>query len=456
MGEFDGVRATVMGLGRFGGGLGVTRFLCERGARVTLTDIASEQELREPLGELRPLIDAGRVTLRLGGHDERDFTGADLVIANPAVPKPWENVYLRAADRAGVRVTTEIALVCERLPGGCVSVGITGSVGKSTTSAMIAHALSSLGVDAPLGGNIGGSMLCEVEGFTSRTAPVLELSSAMLYWIDRAQLAWSPRVAVATNLKPNHMDWHGTMEHYAWSKQRLLTKQHAGDAAVLGFGIADWPTLDGAERIIVDEDARVQGLNVPGRHNAWNGAMAREAVRAALTRMGKQFEDRAIEDALRSFPGLPHRLCLVHEAGGVRFYDDSKATTPEATILAVRSLVEAGLRVRLIAGGYDKKIDLSAVGAMARDDASPHERVHGLYTIGATGDVIAAAANGRGVQCRTLDVAVARAMDDSHAGDAVLLSPACASWDQFTNYEERGRMFAELVRGTRTPQKEAM
>ncbi|MEO1130329.1 MAG: Mur ligase family protein, partial [Planctomycetota bacterium] len=177
MQSFDGARVTVMGLGRFGGGLGVTRWLAEQGADVLVTDLALAEQLDDSIASIRDLIDDGSVELRLGGHNISDFTTCDVVIANPAVPKPWENRFLRAAEAAGIPITTEIRLTVERLPNRDHTIGVTGTAGKSTTSAMIAHLLRDQGKRVWLGGNIGGSLLANLHVMTGDDFVVLELSS---------------------------------------------------------------------------------------------------------------------------------------------------------------------------------------------------------------------------------------------------------------------------------------
>lgn len=452
----EGKRVTVMGLGRFGGGASVTRYLCERGASVLLTDIEPEEKLAASVKQIGDLVRSGAVHLRLGGHNISDFTTCDLVVANPAVPKPWDNGFLRAAWAAKIPVTTEIGLTIARLPDRARVIGITGSAGKSTTSAMIHHVLKSSGFPTVFGGNIGGSLLGEIDSINADTFVVLELSSAMLCWLgDLARVGpselerapngsgWSPRVAVVTNLSPNHLDWHGDLAHYRRSKQELLRAQQAGDFAILppGSESAEWTTNPGVERRVPREE--VSGLAIPGKHNRQNASVAIEAALAAA----KELDRARAADAVNTFAGLPHRLELaaaVSRAGGtIRCFNDSKSTTPEACLLAVAAFDEPGEvgagRVHLIAGGYDKGSDLSAIGALAM-------RLAGLYTIGKTGDAIGAASAGCAKKCDTVERAVASALGAAKPGDVILLSPACASWDQFENYEKRGEMFVREVR----------
>jgi UDP-N-acetylmuramoylalanine--D-glutamate ligase len=406
---------------------------------VLVTDREPEDRLDESLGRIRDLVRSGRVELRLGEHRVSDFTTADAVVVNPAVPKPWDDRFVRSARAAGVELTTEIGLAA-RLIGRDRVVGVTGSAGKSTTSAMIDHALRACGVESVLGGNIGGSLLDRAVKLGPKCVVVMELSSAMLHWLGFEK--WSPRVAVVTNLQPNHLDWHGDLDHYRASKVQILEHQRSWDAAVLGGSVADWPVGAGVERAVVGVDEGVDGCLVPGAHNAWNARLAVVAARMAAGRIaGVSLKESSIEAAVRSFPGLPHRLRLVHEAGGVRFYDDSKSTVPGASVLAVEALDHTlgGGKTHLICGGYDKGLDLGSLAALG-------PRLAGMYTIGKTGDAIAEGSGGMAVRCGTLDVAVREAVARARAGEAVLLSPGCASWDQFEHFEARGRAFEAFAR----------
>ncbi len=411
-------RVTVLGLGRFGGGLGVARWWLDRGAEVLVTDLATREELADAAATLETHDRSDRVHWRLGEHRIEDFTETDLVVANPAVPRPWDNPYLQAAWDSQVPVTTEIALLVSQLDRERV-IGITGTAGKSTTAAMTHHMLQACGISSVLGGNIGGSLLTTIDETRSAEAVVLELSSAMLWWLGATDDApadaprWSPAVGVTTNIAPNHVDWHGTEAHYRACKDGLSRYQQDTDVHLSGDpGGPDIP------------------LSIPGAHNQIN---ARLALAAASHLTGLDPERGRI--AVGSFTGLPHRLERIPSTDGFHYYNDSKSTTPEATVLAIEAMEDAG-RVHLIAGGYDKGVSLHPIVERARDLA-------GMYTIGTTGTELAAGTTA--CTCETIDDAVRHAKDCMKPGDVLLLSPGCASWDQFENFEARGDAFRRLV-----------
>lgn len=441
-------RVVVMGLGRFGGGVGVTRHLISRGADVLVTDTAKPEQLQKSLAAL----DGLPVTYRLGEHRVSDFTNADMIVVNPAVDQR-KNEFLQAATAAGVALTSEIRLFISQLPESAKTIGVTGSAGKSTVVAMIGHILnnakkqscsdqaSNTKQDKPksnvyIGGNIGGSLLEKVDDITADDWVVLELSSFMLEGM--AEDRWSPTIAVATNIAPNHLDRHGTLEKYAAAKQVILDHQSNDHVAILGQGVLAHMQPHTPHVTIISGDdglAPISTLRIPGRHNLINAHMAIAACRDACN-----FADAA--DAMASFGGLPHRMQLIAEFGDVRFFNDSKATTPDATMHALTGFDPD--TVHLIVGGYDKGSDLLAVA----QHAATH--CHAIYTIGDTGNTIAQAAKevrGRAdiCPCQSLDQAVEKIIPRLRPNDVVLLSPACASYGQFENFEHRGNAFAEAV-----------
>ena len=452
-------RVTIMGLGLFGGGLGAAEFFARKGAAVTVTDMKSADQLAPSLEKLKDYP----LTLHLGGHVESDFTDTDLVVASPGVPR--ESAFIRLARERGVKLETEISLFFRLCP--CPIAGITGSIGKTTTTSMAGQMLA---CDAGnrafgtvhVGGNIGRSLLNEAERISPKDLVVLELSSFQLEWLGEAGL--SPHIAAVTNVYPNHLDRHGTMENYVAAKRSIVAYQRRGDVAVLNADdpeVRSWRehtkaecmlfgTTDEVEngsfvrdgRIIVrrkgraQEVADVSAIRIPGRHNVQN------ALAAATVCIAVGARPAAIARGLAEFRGLEHRLELVRERGGVQFYNDSKATTPESAIAALDAF--DGRPVIIIAGGYDKHVPLDAFARRI------FEKARLALLLGATADALAEqleqySRDGfRWLRVNSLDDAIGKAAAKARPGDVVLLSPACASYDMFSNYEERGRKFKEL------------
>ena len=453
-----------MGLGRFGGGAGVSRWLCSRGASVLLTDTADRASLEGPLATLGPLLggdrpEPGRITLRLGEHREEDFASASLVVANVAVPDPRRNRFLDAARRAGVPIVTEIRLAIEELAHRGITriAGITGSAGKSTTSALVRHLLGCGGRTSILGGNFGGSLLDGIDSLDREAFVTLELSSAMLDWLaagagSDADAGWSPPVAALTNLAVNHVDWHGSVEAYVAAKSQIRRDQRAGDAFLTRFHLdapetareiaraaGDWWSAGAITGEPLPFDPDRLPLPLPGEHNRRNATLALLVAAASLRRAGMDADLDALAARLSEFRGLPHRLEVVLDRDGLLCVNDSKSTVPEATLLAVGSFPDPS-RIHLIAGGYDKGSDLAPIRDLGPNLAR-------LYAIGATGPALL----GPNVSdSRDLETAVAEAASRMRGGDVLLLSPGCASWGQFVNFEARGERFRQLV-GTMFP-----
>jgi UDP-N-acetylmuramoylalanine--D-glutamate ligase len=422
MNTIKGQRVTVAGLGRFGGGIAVTRWLCEQGARVLVTDKERPELLEESVRQLAGLP----VELRLGEHRTEDFTSTDLVVASPAIPPA--SPYLQAAREAGVEVTTEIRLFIERCKARRI-VGVTGTKGKSTTTAMLGAMLGTRHRTF-VGGNIGGSLLGELRAIRPDDIVVLELSSYMLEYLR--PMRWSPHVAVCSMLAIDHVKWHGSVEAYHDAKANLFRFQTPADFAVVpGDGSADRLIEGSQAKVVRFGSGRPFELGLHGSHNQHNA----QAAFAAAGVLGVAWEEA--QQALRDFRGLPHRLELVAERGGVRYFNDSIATIPEAAVAALRSF-PAG-RVWLIVGGDDKGLDLSPLCDAARTHARR------TLCIGRSGEKLAAAIGEAAALVGDLSEAVRIARRDAQAGDVVLLSPGCASYDQFVNFEARGDAFRRLV-----------
>jgi UDP-N-acetylmuramoylalanine--D-glutamate ligase len=454
---FADKRITIMGLGFFGGTIGLARYLVAQGAQVTVTDLKPAAELQDSVAALRGLP----VRFVLGRHEPGDFTDVDMVFASPAVRD--DSSYLIAARARGVPIDSEMNLFM-RLCRGSI-IGVTGSNGKTTTTSLIGAILRMANPRTQVGGNIGRSLLPEVAAIEPGDPVVLELSSFQL--ADLAAVGRSPHIGLFLNLSPNHLDRHGTMESYLAAKMQIFAYQRPDDVAILN---ADAPRLhplvgrlrsqvrlfssthvveDGAyvdgDRLVVAhsgmalEVCRVGDIPLLGRHNVANVLAAVAAadawgVSAAVMRA-----------AIRAFPGVEHRLEHVRVLHGVSFYNDSIATTPTGTLAALAAIQQP---IWLIAGGYDKGLPLQALGETIV------QRVKGVFLIGTTAPQIAQAIAqarppGRDLpairMCDDLREAVQAAFGAARPGEAVLLSPACASYDQFRNFVERGRLFKQLV-----------
>ena len=408
-------RALVLGLARSGEAAALA--LARRGVQVVGVDRRED-------------IDSGRlreegVEVVLGADDPELLDGVDLLVKSPGVP-PAAPLAAAARER-GVTVWSEVELGFRLLANPIL--GVTGTNSKTTTSELLGNIFRAAGRDVAVAGNVGRP-LTGLDGALGDGAWIVcELSSFQLEDVD----TFRPHIAVLLNLAPDHLDRHETFEDYRAAKLRIFENQTADDVAVVprGFG----PIPGEAKRIEFSlEDELLADPAIPGEHNRENAAAATVAARAA------GIPDDAIAAGLSSFAGVPHRLELIREVGGVRFVNDSKATNPEA---AERALSAYPPGIRLILGGSRKGIPFERLAKRAAASG-----VAQAYLIGDSADEIAEVLAAEGVRftySRDLPTAVQDAFRDADPGEVVLLSPACASYDQFRDFEERGERFRELV-----------
>jgi UDP-N-acetylmuramoylalanine--D-glutamate ligase len=415
-----GERALVVGVGS--SSLAVARFLAERGVRVRACDLRPSQLLEAPLAEFPPETETV-----LGGYDERVLDGCRAVYASPGVA--WDAGLLHAARERGLVVSSEIDLFFQHCTAQIV--GITGTNGKTTTTALIGIVLSRGDRPVLVGGNIGETVLDRLSELTPEHWVVLELSSFQLESCSNP----SARIGVVLNVTPDHLDRHHTMDAYVAAKARLVRcLDPSGDAVLNGLDPICRELAGQAPARVTwfDRHRPPPPMSIPGAHNRLNGLAA-----AAVGRIAG-LADEAIADAVGSFRGVEHRLELVGEWGGVRWYNDSKATNPDAGLVALRSFQD--LPVVLIAGGrgggfeLDRWID--AVRANTR----------AAVLLGDSADLLAERLVGHPLRrAGSIEEAVELAAGLSRSGDVVLLSPAHKSYDMFSGYEERGHRFKAAV-----------
>ena len=445
--ELKGKRVLVVGLGK--SGLAAARFLKKRGARVTVSD-ARPATL---ISELPVLLDEGFM-VEAGSHGLLTFRRQDLIVVSPGVPANVpELMQVRAM---GMHIIGELELGAEYLQGEVVA--ITGSNGKTTTTTLVGEILKASGRTTLVGGNIGRPVVELAEESTPEAWSVLEVSSFQLETVE----TFKPRIAMVLNITPDHLDRHGTFEAYAALKARITEFQTAEDFLILNGEDKDtqmiaaktkaqvyWfsgrrPMKQGAfvhgESIlfVAREGAKpepvmpVAEISLAGAHNVENVLAAVCAARLAGV------ESKTIRAAVAAFKAVEHRLEFVREVAGVRYYNDSKATNVDATRKALESFAGG---IHLILGGKDKDSDYTTLAPLLR------ERVRTVITIGSAAEKIERELDGvvKIESAETLARAIAFAHAEAKAGETVLLAPACSSFDQFENYEQRGRVFKELV-----------
>lgn len=453
---YDNQRVTIIGLGREGTAL--AKFLVRHGARVTVTDIKGEEELRERIDELADLP----ISYLLDGHPQ-DALAADVIFVSPGVP--LEIPLLEEARRRGISISSETRLFFNLCPAPII--GITGSSGKTTTCSLVGEIMQAAGHRTFVGGNIGFPLIGMVEEMEPEDKVVMELSSFQLEVLDH-----SPHIAAVLNLSPNHLDRHPSMEHYVAAKANIIRFQGTSDFVILNADQRLTRDLANDCRAQVlffsrkqqmDEGAfitqgeitvrwngrerkvcRVSDIQLLGLHNVENVL----AACAVATVGGAEVE--AMTSAVTSFSGVPHRLEFVEEINGVRYYDDSIATSPDRAIAALSSFAQP---VVLLAGGREKHLPLEGLAKLIVS------KVKSLVLFGEAAPLLEQAVNDAHCEPTSREVPIYRssnlpeavriAAQVSQPGDAVLLSPACTSFDMYTDFAERGDHFKSLVRELR-------
>lgn len=444
-------RVLVVGLGK--SGVASALFMKERGARVTVSDAKPEEQLRS---EIPVLLDRG-IAVETGGHGERTFGGQDLIVVSPGVPVDAPS--LVQARALGEAVIGEIELAAQFLQGKVVA--ITGSNGKTTTTTLAGEILRAAGLATLVGGNIGTPAISLVPQSAPNSWTVLEVSSFQLETIS----TFRPWISVILNVTPDHLDRHKTFEAYTNAKARIFENQTASDFAILNeddptcVSLADrvrgqlyWFSRkrevklgawvhDGRIWFRDNFEARevmlISEIPLKGAHNTEN------VLAGVCVGMLAGVKPDSVREAVRRFRAVEHRLEFVAKIGGVEYYNDSKATNVDATIKALESFPA---NIFLILGGKDKGSDYTLLNDLLR------RRVKRVYTIGAAAAKIESQIKNSTevTHAETLGRAVQLAARDAQADSVVLLAPACASFDQFDNYEHRGRVFKETVHALTT------
>jgi UDP-N-acetylmuramoylalanine--D-glutamate ligase len=441
-------RVLVVGLGK--SGLSAAMFLRAQGARVTVSDTRSAVALEK---EIPALLEAG-IMVESGGHGLLTFRRQDLIVISPGVPMDTPEV--KQVVAFGLPVIGELELASRYLQGRVVA--ITGSNGKTTTTTLVGKVFADAGVATLVGGNIGLPVIDLVAKSTPETVSVLEVSSFQLETVEE----FHPWIAVILNITPDHLDRHGSFESYVEAKERIFARQDANDFLVLngddrvtqmsaartksgGYwfsgtkavrrgafvrdGVIVWVEKEGG---VTEPVMPVSEIPLKGAHNVENVLAAVCVARLA------EIPAESVRASVGGFRAVEHRLEFVRKFNEVEYYNDSKATNVDAAMKAVASFPGG---IHLILGGKDKDSDYATMSDMLK------KRVKVVYTVGSAAEKIERQLHGvvKMVSAHTIETAVAEAAKAAAPGDVVLLSPACSSFDQFENYEHRGRVFRQSV-----------
>lgn len=436
-----------MGLGSWGGGIGAAKYLASKGAHVTVTDLRTQEQLADSIRLLSGL----NIRYVLGRHEESDFRDCDMVVVNPAV-KP-DSPFVKIAEDAGRKISTEIGIFVDNCASRHIA-GVTGTNGKSTTVTLLGLVLQKLFREVAVGGNIGGSLLDRMDEISAECRVVLELSSFQIHYLSKSR--FSPPFAAITNIDDDHVDWHGTIDHYVGSKCGIFRFQGADGILVTNSDNSYTRNLRGPGKTIFFSRSRFadvcfQGENIklnalsidvskrklPGRHNVENML----AATGILSQTCNTGWESACEEVFNTYRGLPHRIELVYEDENVRVYNDSKSTTPAATVTALDAVEQP---VVVIVCGRNKAMDVKgmarAITVMAKSCI-----VFGEIADEASRAILDAKPNFDLTRVGNVAEAVAAARKKMTRG-SILFSPGFASFDQFKNFEHRGDVFREEVR----------
>jgi UDP-N-acetylmuramoylalanine--D-glutamate ligase len=430
---FKGKKVTVMGLGLLGRGVGDAVFLAEQGAEVLVTDLKTEEELKVSVEKLSQYPN---VSFVLGEHRMEDFEGRDFILKAAGVPA--DSPYIAHAEEKGISVEMSASLFVQH--AGIPVIGVTGTRGKSTVTHMIHHVLSHMtaGGSVLLGGNVRGvSTLALLNEVQEDSIAILELDSWQLQGFGVAKI--SPQIAVFTNFMPDHLNYYkGDMEAYFADKAQVFLYQEEGDVLITTPEVFERVQTFAKEPLqqevlltdtsLLPEDCL---LAMPGEHNRLNAVLAYQALKAT------SLSDEEIFEGLASFPGVPGRLEFLREVDGVRIYNDNNATTPAATLAALRALGKEK-KVILIMGGADKSVSpdelVSEIGNYTKEI---------IFIPGTGTDIIAK--DIEGVHTNNLADAFSAARERAKEGDTILFSPGFASFGAYANEYERGDEFVSLV-----------
>ena len=455
-------RITIMGLGLNQGGLGVARFLAKTGAKVLVTDLKTEEELGPSLEKLKGFD----IKYILGRHKEKDFINIDMVIQNPAVPH--NSKYLKIARKHKIPIKTDLGLFFQFCPSKNI-IAVAGTNGKSTVSQLIYHIFKEAQKDTILAGNIGISVLDILEKIDPQTWVILEISTWQMEGIKDHKFI--PHTTVLTNILPDHLDRYSNFEKYSQAEKLIFKYQQSNDNLVINFDNKEtrqakretnskmyWFSakekiepgcyLENDQLVFQSEEykmafTKISDLPLPGSHNLEN------ILAASTVGFIHNIPGEIILKALKNFPGVPYRLEFIGEFKGIKFYNDTCATTPEATLAALESFPEQP--IILILGGKDKKLNYENFGIALGQNKKIKKIIllqHPAYD--ASQKIFSSLKKHLDleeiIQTSNLEVGVEIALEQAKANDLILLSPAAASFGMFKNEFDRGDQFNKIVK----------